>query len=303
MHRHHPIAPPRRKSRFPSATTLALIVGVLGLGAVWLLVEPPAGLPRPAPPAPQTGLIGPGPADRPAPPSVPASAPIATAEPDAAARPVAGGEAILPAPEIRGPLVRAEPPARPPPPEKPPEPVAFARVQVDAPGRIRAARQTIVLAGIRPPDLDKVCTDPDGRLWPCGVQARSALRAFIGARRVTCTQPVPLPDGRPDEAVASCAIGPHDLSEWLVQQGWAEPAGDAPENFAGLADEARTARLGIWQSAPALHAPIVPARTMPEAIGTPLPVGGSPLETPPAPAPPDQEPGDGPPVNLISPAR
>lgn len=300
-----PIAPPRRRSRLPSAPAVAVLIGGLGFGLLWLLVEPP-GASAPAdtataPAAPAAGgaqpLIGPGPPSA-GDPSTLAATPASPARPDAqSARSIAGGEAILPAPEVSGPLVRAEAPQRPPPAEKPPAPLTLARVQVDVPGSLRADRQTIRLDGIRAPDLDRVCTDGDGRLWPCGVQARSALRAFIGARRVTCTPPVPVVKGRPDEATASCAVGSHDLAEWLVSQGWAEPGEDAPENFAALADEARDRRLGLWQPAPALHAPITPPRTMPETIGVPVPVGQAPAE------PPAEAPAEGPPVNLITPAR
>ncbi|MGH2340029.1 thermonuclease family protein [Segnochrobactraceae bacterium EtOH-i3] len=299
--RRHRISPPRPRSRFPSATTFAVLIGAIGLAAVWYLVEPPEDIPptTPAPAVADAGKIGPGPTDGPAP------APV-TLAPETGigkSRAIAGGEAILPAPEYHGPLVRADAPAKPPPPEKPPEDIVLSRVQIDIPGQLRAGKQTVHLSGIRSPQLDKVCRDESGRLWPCGVQARSALRAFIGSRRVSCTPPVPLADGRPDESVASCSLGEQDLAEWLIAQGWAEPGDDAPENFSALADEARERHAGLWQSAPALHAPITPARTMPATIGTPVPVGGEMPTVSPAtnPQPPEEEPGDGPPVNLVSP--
>lgn len=293
----HPILPPRRRSRLPSAPALAVLIGALGFAALWLLVEPPDQTTVPVSSAsPSSGLIGPGPAVPVG--TLPSASQPATPRPpgeEADARSIAGGEAILPAPEVSGPLVREKPPARPTPAQKPPAALTFARVQVDMPGQIRGDKQTIRLDGIRAPDLDRVCKDADGRLWPCGVQSRSALRAFIGARRVTCTPPVPLAGGRPDEATASCTVGSHDLAEWLVSQGWAEPGDSAPAALAALADEARSRRLGIWQSAPALHAPIATPRIMPEAIGVPVPVGQAPAEAP------AEAPADGPPVNLVAP--
>ena len=283
-----PIAPQRQRSRLPSVPTLAAIIGVAGLATVWLLVEPPDATP-------------PAPAQAPAPASAPAKVgpgPIVKADPAPApaARTPAGGAAILPAPDIAGPLTRVPRAPPPPAPATAPEPLTLRRVQVDAPGQIRADRQTIRLAGIRAPTLDRVCTDGSGKRWPCGVQSRSALRAFIGPRQITCTPPVPVAGGRPDETEASCAVGTHDLAEWLVRQGWAEPGDDAPEGFAALADQARTDGLGLWQGAPTLHAPIKPERTMPEAIGTPVPVEA---DAPVQPMPPAETPAEGPPLTLM----
>ena len=42
------------------------------------------------------------------------------------------------------------------------------------------------LDGIDAPEIDQMCLDQSGDVWPCGVTARDRLSAYIGNRAVHC---------------------------------------------------------------------------------------------------------------------
>jgi endonuclease YncB( thermonuclease family) len=79
------------------------------------------------------------------------------------------------------------------------------------------------LHGIDAPELDQVCLDENGRVWPCGVQARERLKEAIGGRQVHCDDKGPDPGLPQRRRMGEChVLGVETtLHQWLVRQGWA----------------------------------------------------------------------------------
>lgn len=68
----------------------------------------------------------------------------------------------------------------------PKELILFRAVAVDG-ATLRDKTKQISLNHIRPVPLRATCVSEDGERWQCGVRARTALRAFIRQKRVTCS--------------------------------------------------------------------------------------------------------------------
>jgi endonuclease YncB( thermonuclease family) len=170
--------------------------------------------------------------------------------PTSAAEPATTGEAVsravrnvtppgvTPGPAVTGPLIRIAPPPAPPPPRPARSERVYHPIVVSA-GVIKAGGRDIHLAGVVAPEFDTTCGQGSAA-WPCGRMARAALRQFIRGRAVECAVP---PGADEIPSPGTCSVGGKSLSEWLVAQGWARPAGAA---YAALEDAARRARLGLW---------------------------------------------------------
>ena len=78
------------------------------------------------------------------------------------------------------------------------------------------------LDGIDAPEIDQMCLDQRGDVWPCGVAARDRLSAYIGNRAVRCEDKGPDPINK-HRRIAICSIEKEatTLNEWLVREGWA----------------------------------------------------------------------------------
>lgn len=151
---------------------------------------------------------------------------------------------ILPLPPLTGPLKRIAPRL----PERtvvevPSEVTLKQPVVVDA-GTLKAGRLTIRLAGVAAPAPDATCPSRLGGTWPCGMRARTALRAFVRRLAVQCDD---MSEVAPGLVTATCQRNGVDLADWLVRQGWADPLEDAPEALRTSAEEAREARRGRWK--------------------------------------------------------
>ncbi|MCJ2012189.1 thermonuclease family protein [Methylobacterium sp. J-076] len=101
----------------------------------------------------------------------------------------------------------------------------------------------VALSGIVAPAADATCSDAREVPYACGHRIQAALAARIGAEAVTCT-----PSGREDgrTATATCLAGGTDLGEWMVAQGYAVPAREAPSAYRAAGDRAWGRRLGLW---------------------------------------------------------
>ncbi|MCR5858335.1 thermonuclease family protein [Mesorhizobium sp. J428] len=183
---------------------------------------------------------------------VPASPP----PPPAAPSPRAVGPSIIAVPPVDpGTLERVDP--RPPlsviapaaPPKKPPpKPLLFQPV-AEAAGVIAAGGRTIIISDVDVVGDGEACARPEGGEWPCGRAARTAFRSFLRSRAVTCD----FPEGEvPDRLSTTCRVGPRDIGEWLVENGWARASGD---KYAGKAMAARDAGRGIYGKGPAALPP------------------------------------------------
>lgn len=147
-------------------------------------------------------------------------------------------------PRIEGPLVRAPSTVELPPPAAP-EPERYKLVVIESAGVINARSHRIALAGIKAPEADETCKNASGGNWPCGARARTALRRLVRRRAVECLELGEVVSKEPVRP-ARCSVGPVDLSEWLVEQGWAQPSKDAPDAFASLHASAVAEGRGLY---------------------------------------------------------
>lgn len=120
----------------------------------------------------------------------------------------------------------------------------YYRVIVSDSGTLEAGDVVIRLNGIVASKADAQCHDKQGKNWPCGAAAKTALRRLVRVRAVVCDLPEP---GEQKSFTARCAVSGTDLSTWMVRQGWAKP-NDPPEPaLADAAEAAKSERIGLWQ--------------------------------------------------------
>lgn len=138
----------------------------------------------------------------------------------------------------------------PPPPVRPVKPQPFAKPEVVSAGLLQSGKTLIVLHGIEPLGRDASCKSDD-RDWPCGAFARTAMQRLVRQRTVECTDPQGKAvdhNNAGTKANLRCSLAGHDLSAWLVQQGWAVPV--QTSEFAAELAAAKDAGLGQWGKAP-----------------------------------------------------
>ena len=122
----------------------------------------------------------------------------------------------------------------------------YYRVTVRDGGTLQAGKVVIRLSGIAARKADATCKDGNGKSWPCGAAAKTALTRLIRARAVSCALPK---SGEHNIFEASCEVAGTDLSTWLVRQGWATPKGPNDTALAEAAAAAKSEKLGLWHSA------------------------------------------------------
>ncbi|HJV85955.1 MAG TPA: thermonuclease family protein [Noviherbaspirillum sp.] len=127
---------------------------------------------------------------------------------------------------------------------------SFAFVHED--GSLTVDGHLIHLYGIYVPPTDHTCTTFI-RPMPCGTRASLALEFRIGGDFVHCMERARNADG---SITASCTAGGEDLSEWMLQRGWAVALPDAPFQYAAMEKIARAKGIGVWGIA--LDAPTRP---------------------------------------------
>jgi len=117
---------------------------------------------------------------------------------------------------------------------------SFAFVRED--GTLTVAGQHIVLYGIYIPPTERSCYT-FVRPVPCGTRASLALDFKISGYFVHCLPQATSADG---SIVASCRVDDVDLSEWMLQHGWALALPDAPFQYAAMESVARAHGIGVW---------------------------------------------------------
>ncbi|WFS01187.1 thermonuclease family protein [Rhizobium tumorigenes] len=125
------------------------------------------------------------------------------------------------------------------------KPIDLSRPFAERAGILTIGGRSVQLAGIVPTDPARSCTGPNGKEWPCGTLARTALRSFLLGRTITCDVTDPEWKG---SITADCRFSRVNLGDWLARNGWAEVAAGSP--FAGAADEARKAGRGVYGNDP-----------------------------------------------------
>lgn len=156
---------------------------------------------------------------------------------------IIGGPGIGPGPAPGGALERE---AVPPAPHEAARWRRFPRVVIVEPGLLDAGKRKLRLAGIVAPEPDQSCRRAAGTPeLSCTQLSVQALRQRVRALGVECQVSV---DDPSDPVVAPCRIGKTDLSLWLIEQGWAHAAADAPDAYQDAAAKARCSRAGLWRA-------------------------------------------------------
>lgn len=178
-------------------------------------------------------------------------------QPDAASGEEAGRDSAalerLPAREPLGDLGQALPP----PPPDPVEDTSWDGTVLHRPiavsaGRLDAMGYEVTIAGVESVPADAMCTY-EGDEWACGVNARTAFRAFMRSRSPTCAIPA---DAAPGPLSVACRMGSQDIGAWLVENGWARAAADGP--YADIGAKAERAGRGIFGPRPDTSIVILP---------------------------------------------
>ena len=114
-----------------------------------------------------------------------------------------------------------------------------------AAGIVQVGTVSITLEGLDTLTANDTCIAPSGEVWPCGMVARTAFRAFLRARTLNCA----VPDGLIDRAIsAECLLAGDDPAKWLVQNGWARASATGPYGSEG--DHAKANGTGMFGSPP-----------------------------------------------------
>jgi endonuclease YncB( thermonuclease family) len=124
-------------------------------------------------------------------------------------------------------------------------PFDLRRPQVLDAGTLKTEDLTVRIAHVEALSADETCQSRLGGTWPCGARARTSLRGLVRMFTITCEKTTELGT---DQVAAICTRRKINLGEWLVRQGWADPAEGAPEIYETLAAEARKAKRGKWQA-------------------------------------------------------
>lgn len=103
---------------------------------------------------------------------------------------------------------------------------------------VRMNGAPIRLKGLDAPELHQSCRR-DGRPYPCGEVAKSALAAHLAGRTLTCRI---TGRDRYRRALATCAVDGEDVGAWLVDRGLAVGYGDYGREEA----RARARGAGLW---------------------------------------------------------
>lgn len=120
---------------------------------------------------------------------------------------------------------------------------SFAAVQEN--GTLKVGGYLVNLYGIYVPPTGHTC-QTFIRPMPCGSRAQLALNFKIEGKFVHCT---PIANNSDGSITASCGVtdeGDEDLSEWMLQRGWAVALPNAPFQYAAMEKIARSRGIGVW---------------------------------------------------------
>ncbi|MFQ5775592.1 MAG: thermonuclease family protein [Kiloniellaceae bacterium] len=112
---------------------------------------------------------------------------------------------------------------------------------------IKLEGEAIRLYGIDAPELGQNCT-VKGRIYDCGMVARSALLDLTAGATVTCEIIAGQPGGDGAEGKPGrCFAAGYDLSEGMAYTGWALADRLVSKRYVEHEDGARQARRGLWK--------------------------------------------------------
>lgn len=104
-------------------------------------------------------------------------------------------------------------------------------------------RARVKLVGVEPAPVGKRCVAKFGGTWPCGATARTALRAWLRARSISCDVPEDFAKSS-TTTESRCALGERDIGAWLIENGWATAIPGGPYEAAEA--KAKEDGVGIW---------------------------------------------------------
>lgn len=113
------------------------------------------------------------------------------------------------------------------------------RPTVESAGILSFGKRRLQIADVIETPADKSCGS-DGKQWPCGMMAKTALRLYLRNRTIDCDLPS---DAWEDMVRAACRLGQQDIGTWLVENGWVEAQPGSPLAAAG--EKAKQAKQGI----------------------------------------------------------
>ncbi|MDP9807628.1 endonuclease YncB(thermonuclease family) [Rhizobium tibeticum] len=143
--------------------------------------------------------------------------------------------------------------------------VNLVRPVAESAGVLAFGERRLQLAGINPTPADKICTDSKGREWPCGMLAKTNVRLFLRLRTVRCDLDSSEWTGT---VTAACRIGTQDISQWLVENGWAEA--EKGSALAEVGEKARQTGKGLYGDDPRSAT----ETSIPENLPSDLPLDG-----------------------------
>jgi endonuclease YncB( thermonuclease family) len=124
--------------------------------------------------------------------------------------------------------------------------VRFERAQIDMSGSIRADGHNLDLYGVVRVRRNRICTSADGARWACGQHAFMALRKLLDGQSITCSfRHITVPPK------VVCWVGDSDVTQFLLDQGWAELAdGVTEETYVDAQASAQSRKAGVWGDGP-----------------------------------------------------
>ena len=124
--------------------------------------------------------------------------------------------------------------------------VQLPDVRVLSDGSLHSAPKTISLRAVALPERSRLCQSSKGARWPCGIMAFVAMHNLVKSSSVSCE--IVDHGGR---ITGVCFVNGVDLSQWLLENGWADLlSGESSPNYARALAHAKSRAVGIWAKSP-----------------------------------------------------
>ena len=108
---------------------------------------------------------------------------------------------------------------------------------------IHIGKNKIRLYGIDAPEINQTCTI-EKIIWECGIDSSQALESIISENEVRCEI---MDIDRYRRFVAICFVKNINLSQYMVQNGWAIAYRYYSDDFINDEKIAKNNKVGIWQ--------------------------------------------------------
>lgn len=122
----------------------------------------------------------------------------------------------------------------------------YYRPKVALDGALKTDKHTFHLYGADVLGREYTCTYRNGQRWACGLRSYVALLNLVGSQPIECH-----PKNARNPDIVICHQGNIDLSEWMLEHGWARLAkGVTAKRYVEAAEAAEAAQVGMWTPAP-----------------------------------------------------